>query len=356
MQVMLDKVHVVFGGKCRTYILQCYWVINMKYGQTIYNLRKDRGLSQERVAEELQVTRQSISLWETDQASPSIDNLLLLSKLFNASIDDILKNNVGVTDPNFRKVQLIYYEDKKTLFITKSYLQIILLLIYPVSYLLIFSIVDIINYFSNNINGNNSIVLRIGIPTLIIISLIFGVVLTYKKYKKTLSEKREFTYMFGKDKLIVKINGKNRSETEIIEYEDIKKVFEARNYVLLVSGSAIYYLPKTDEYSNIYNLLKEKQIKISRYSSKLSKITISKFLCIIMPLLSVASTMLIAGLVTETSDLLIWILLAFIPVITILHGKYSMRMLRKIYSVPSIVIGSLCLFMNIIGFIVVFLI
>ena len=67
-------------------------------------------------------------------------------------------------------------------------------------------------------------------------------------------------------------------------------------------------------------------------------------------------TMLIAGLVTESSNLLIWILLAFIPVTTIVHGKYSMRMLRKIYSVPSIVIVSLCVFMNIIGFIVVFLI
>lgn len=354
MQVMLDKVHVVFGGKCRTYILQCYRVINMKYGQTIYNLRKDRGLSQERVAEELQVTRQSISLWETDQASPSIDNLLLLSKLFNVSIDDILNNNVGVTDSNFRKVQVIYTEDMKTLLITKGYLQIILLLIYPVIYLLTFSIVDIINYFSNNINYNYSIVLRIGLSILIVTSLIFGVVLTYSKFRKTLSEKREFTYLFGKDKLIVTINGKNRLETEIIEYEDIKKVLEARNYVLLVSANTIYYLPKTDEYSNLFNLLKERQIKISNYTSKLSRITISKLLCMIMPLLSVVSTMVIAGLVTESSDLLLWILMALIPVVTIVHGKYSMRIIRKMYSIPSIIIGNLCLLMDLIGFIVIF--
>lgn len=355
MQVTLDKVHIVFGRKCRTYILQCYRVINMKYGQIIYNLRKERGLSQERVAEELQVTRQSISLWETDQASPSIDNLLLLSKLFNVSIDDIVNKNVSVNDSNFRKVQVIYDEDKKTLFITKSYLQIILLLIYPVGYLLTFSIVDIINYFSNNINGNYSIVLRIGLPILIVTTLVFGVVITYKKYKKILSENREFSYLFEKDKVVVKISGKNKSETEIIEYKNIKKIFEARNHILFVSGNTIYYLPKTDEYSNLYNLLKEKQIKISRYSNKPSKITISKFLCIIMPLLSVASTMLIAGLVTDSSDLLLWILLTLIPVTTIVHGKYSMRMIRKIYSIPSIAIGCLCLLMDLIGFIVVFL-
>ena len=327
----------------------------MKYGQTIYNLRKERGLSQERVAEELQVTRQSISLWETDQASPSINNLLLLSKLFNVSIDDIVNNNVSVTDPNFRSVQVIYHENKKTLFITKSYLQIILLLIYPVIYLLAFSIVDIIKNISNNINDNYSIALRIGLPILIVTSLIFGVVLTYNKYKKILSENREFTYLFEKEKLVVKISGKNKSQTETIEYEYIKKVFEAKNYMLLVSGNTIFYLPKTDEYSNLYNLLKEKQIKISKYSNNLSKITISKFICIIMPLLSVTSTMVIAGLVTESSDLLLWILLVLIPVATIVHGKYSMRIIRKIYSIPSIVIGSLCLFMDLIGFIVIFL-
>lgn len=40
--------------------------MDLRFGQTIYHLRKERGLSQERVAEELKVTRQNISLWETD--------------------------------------------------------------------------------------------------------------------------------------------------------------------------------------------------------------------------------------------------------------------------------------------------
>lgn len=326
----------------------------MKYGQTIYNLRKENGLSQEKVADELQVTRQSISLWETDQASPSIDNLLLLSKLFGVSIDDIVNNNVCTPNSNVKNLRVVYSENKKTLSITKSYLQIILLMIYPVSYLLVFSIVDIINYFSTSTENGYSLVLRIGLPILIICFLITGIILAIRKYKKILSEHREFEYVFEKDKVFININGKNKSESEIIEYRNIKKIYEGKSHLLFVSDNSIYYLPKTDEYSNLYALFTEKQISISKYSRTPSTISISKFLCIIMPLLSIVSTLLIAGLVTESSDLFLWILLVLVPVATIIHGKYSMRIIRRIYSIPSIVIGSICLLMDSIGFIVIF--
>lgn len=57
------------------------------------NIRKYRKLnhmSQDELAEKLEVTRQSISLWETGQTQPSLDNILTLAKLFNVSIDNLL--------------------------------------------------------------------------------------------------------------------------------------------------------------------------------------------------------------------------------------------------------------------------
>ncbi len=326
----------------------------MDYGKKLLELRKSKLLSQEEVANELKVSRQSVSLWETNQATPSVNNLLLLSKLFNVSIDDIVNNSTSINEHEFETFQVLYTEDKKSLFITKSYLQKILFLIYPGLYLLMFSFADIINYYSTNISNNHSIMIRIGVLILILTSLIFGVVHVCNKYKKTLSEKRDFNYLFGKDKVIVKINGKNGLETKIIEYKNIKKGIDARDYMLLVSANNIYYLPKTDEYLNLFNLLKERQIKITSYTSNPSGVTMSKFLSIIMPLLTVISTMAIAVLVTEPSDLLLWILLTLIPVVTIIHGKYSMRIIRKIYSIPSIIIGSLFLLIDLIGFIVIF--
>ena len=58
------------------------------------NIRKYRKLnrmSQDELAEKLEVTRQSISLWETGQTQPSLDNIVALAKLFGVSVEDLLK-------------------------------------------------------------------------------------------------------------------------------------------------------------------------------------------------------------------------------------------------------------------------
>jgi transcriptional regulator with XRE-family HTH domain len=92
----------------------------MDYGIKIYELRKEKGLSQEEVANKLGVSRQSISLWETNQASPSVENLISFAKLFNTSIDEL----VGVKDvrtiaENSNETSLFsfnYKEDKHVVF------------------------------------------------------------------------------------------------------------------------------------------------------------------------------------------------------------------------------------------------
>ena len=54
----------------------------MTLGEKILENRKRIGLSQEELGNELNVTRQSVSLWETNQAQPSLDNLVRLTKLY----------------------------------------------------------------------------------------------------------------------------------------------------------------------------------------------------------------------------------------------------------------------------------
>ena len=63
----------------------------MTLGERIYCMRKEKGLSQEQIAKELEVSRQSISKWELDQTTPEIDNLIKLSEIFNVSIDTLIK-------------------------------------------------------------------------------------------------------------------------------------------------------------------------------------------------------------------------------------------------------------------------
>lgn len=54
----------------------------MNLGQRLIELRKAKHLSQEEVAEKLNVTRQTISKWETNQSSPEFDKILPLCELF----------------------------------------------------------------------------------------------------------------------------------------------------------------------------------------------------------------------------------------------------------------------------------
>lgn len=62
--------------------------------ENIKKFRKENNMSQDELAEKLGVSRQSISLWETGQTQPTIDNIIALSKIFNVSTDAIL-DNVG---------------------------------------------------------------------------------------------------------------------------------------------------------------------------------------------------------------------------------------------------------------------
>ena len=71
-------------------------------GEKIYQLRKASRLSQEQFAEQLGVSRQSVSKWELNESKPEIDNIVAISKIFSVSIDDLLKEegSGGYSDKN----------------------------------------------------------------------------------------------------------------------------------------------------------------------------------------------------------------------------------------------------------------
>jgi len=66
----------------------------MMLGEKILNLRKQKGLSQEQLGEEIGVTRQTISNWELNETQPNPEQLKSLSKVLNISIDELLDNDI----------------------------------------------------------------------------------------------------------------------------------------------------------------------------------------------------------------------------------------------------------------------
>ncbi|KGE54192.1 transcriptional regulator [Streptococcus pyogenes] len=61
----------------------------MEIGQQIIRYRKQQARSQEKLAEKVYVSRQSISNWENDKTYPDIHSLLLLSQIFQVSSDQL---------------------------------------------------------------------------------------------------------------------------------------------------------------------------------------------------------------------------------------------------------------------------
>ena len=66
----------------------------MTLGQNILELRKKSGLSQEQLGEKVNVTRQTISNWELEETAPNPEQLKLLSKALNISVDDLIDNDL----------------------------------------------------------------------------------------------------------------------------------------------------------------------------------------------------------------------------------------------------------------------
>ena len=58
-------------------------------GNRLFELRKKKGITQEKLAEKLNVSRQSVSNWELDKSLPDTDKLLVLAQIYDVSLDYI---------------------------------------------------------------------------------------------------------------------------------------------------------------------------------------------------------------------------------------------------------------------------
>lgn len=73
----------------------------MDFAQTIKNIRKEQNLTQEQFAAKLNVTRQAVSNWENNKNLPDIAMVLLMSEVFQVSLDRLIKgddNNMNMSE------------------------------------------------------------------------------------------------------------------------------------------------------------------------------------------------------------------------------------------------------------------
>lgn len=73
--------------------------MNIEIANRLVNLRKEKGLSQEQLAEKIGVSRQAVSKWERSEASPDTDNLIMLARLYEVSLDKLLRTEDEIPLP-----------------------------------------------------------------------------------------------------------------------------------------------------------------------------------------------------------------------------------------------------------------
>ena len=80
----------------------------MNIADRIQCLRKNKGLSQEELADKVGVSRQAVSKWESEQSTPDIEKIIIMSELFEVTTDYILKGIEPVSMTNKKTMYSLY--------------------------------------------------------------------------------------------------------------------------------------------------------------------------------------------------------------------------------------------------------
>ena len=67
----------------------------MEFNNKLYSLRKQKGLSQEELANRLNVSRQTVSKWEVGDSTPDMEKLIAISDLFGISLDELVMDKAS---------------------------------------------------------------------------------------------------------------------------------------------------------------------------------------------------------------------------------------------------------------------
>ncbi|RHI86232.1 helix-turn-helix domain-containing protein [Mediterraneibacter gnavus] len=125
----------------------------MKFNEKLLEIRKKQGLSQEELGMELQVSRQTISKWESGQSYLDFQRLVMLSDYFNMTLDELVKGidvqDVREKNMTDEKVASIYMDVEsgkatlKKILTIISYVVIALIALFVVTFLVHLAFPDI---------------------------------------------------------------------------------------------------------------------------------------------------------------------------------------------------------------------
>ena len=85
----------------------------MTLAEKILSLRTAKGMSQDDLAEKLEVSRQSVSKWETAQSTPDLDKIIKLADLFGVTVDELVRDGEAPQPPEPPQPHVVYVERER---------------------------------------------------------------------------------------------------------------------------------------------------------------------------------------------------------------------------------------------------
>ena len=86
----------------------------MEFNNKLYELRKQKGFSQEELANRLNVSRQTVSKWEVGDSTPDMEKLIAISDLFGISLDELILDKSPTPPPVVQSAKSEVYREIKS--------------------------------------------------------------------------------------------------------------------------------------------------------------------------------------------------------------------------------------------------
>ncbi len=335
----------------------------MDLGNKILECRKKAGLSQEELGNKLNVTRQSVSLWENNQAQPSLENLIALSKIFNISISELCGENYKMKNEFNNEIEEVHplfnasvcYTEQIYVNAYKSfYLKHVIINCFAI----LLGVFILVGILVSEVSNGFAI-----IPVLCIIIFVSYILRIFNNIKKLskdavkLKPNLKVEYSFYDDHFVMESKSDNSNSKYNKKYSEIKTKTQDSRYIYLTFDGVFTVIDKktcegyNDKLIELFGLKREdnsinKKIKILLLISFILSL-ISIYIALMVVAISVTSSPLPDFPLTMAEHMWKFFIVVPIPLVSIILGflylKKGYKCIKNIVA-GIIMTGILCIF------------
>lgn len=318
----------------------------MTIGEKIQIFRKQLGMSQDDLGQKLLVSRQTISLWEKNQTTPTIDNLIRLREVFGVSVDEILgfeNTRQSVEETPIDKYRVDFSEEqikdiarfmrRKTY--SRPFISVLLYIIL---------LVVLIGLSAPTTTTGFAFVMLLGVSIAHIKNI-----RTYEKHLRTNLFGRLFEstyeYIFFEDYMKIIVYRKDEQvRVQKCRRSDIESIQQTDKFIILQIGGQLFFIKKDDLKENFpfYSFINKNVLKSAKplFTSKWSILSAAMF---VLSILSIYGAMILVSVVSfsnhlSTENMWLFFLFTPIPVLSIVLG-FVMKFKGKDKYKKNIVVG-----------------